>query len=121
MNKIKNFFKNLFNHEDKPKFNVGDKVIYLSGRYYSDSYGSDPYGYRKRGKQVYVTEVNMKGTHPYHISAGDKLGSDDLGWLKEDQIELAQLIYWVDAKLKHSEECMPSNQRCKTKRTNGVG
>lgn len=87
MNKIKRFFTGLFNRDKKTKFNVGDKVTY-SGRYYSNPQGEEPYGYRKRGKHVYVTEINMSGTHQYHISAGDKLGNDDLGWLKEDQIEL---------------------------------
>ena len=90
MSKIKQFFTGLFNRGKKTKFNVGDKVTY-TGRYYSNPQGEEPYGYRKRGKQVYVTDVDMSGTHQYHISVGEKLGDDDLGWLTEEQIELAQV------------------------------
>ena len=87
MDKIKQFFADLFNRTEKTKFKIGDKVMYVSGRYFHDSMGNNPYGYKNRNKPVYVTDINMKGTHPYHISIGEKLGNKDLGWLKEEQIE----------------------------------
>ena len=87
MNKVKQFFMNLFNCGQKTKFKIGDKVMYVSGRYFHDPMGNNPYGYKNRNKQVYVTDIDMKGTHPYHISTGNKLGNGDLGWLKEEQIE----------------------------------
>ena len=68
------------------KLQVGDKVKFNSGKYYENSYGQGNSGYQKRGSQVYITEINKSGTHPYHISTGKKLGSGDLGWLKKSQI-----------------------------------
>lgn len=62
MNKIKQFFTNLFNRGEKPEFNVGDEVTYISGRYYHDSNGSLPYGFKRRGENVFVTKVNLLGT-----------------------------------------------------------
>ena len=68
------------------KAKVGDKVKFVSGKYYYDSYGKSPTGSKYQGKQVYITKINTKGSHPYHISTGKKLGSGDLGWLKLSQI-----------------------------------
>ena len=65
---------------------VGDKVKFVSGQYYYDSYGTNPAGSYKQGEYVYITHINKSGTHPYHISTGSKLGSGDLGWLKLTQI-----------------------------------
>lgn len=67
---------------------VGDKVKFLSGKYYYDSQGKKPLGSKYQGKEVYITNINKKSwaTHPYHISTGKKLGSGDLGWLKLNQI-----------------------------------
>ena len=87
MGKIKQFFMNLFNHGEKTKFKVGDKVMYVSGRYFHDPMGNNPYGYKNRNKQVYVTKIDMNGTHPYHIGISEKFGAGDLGWVKEEQIE----------------------------------
>jgi hypothetical protein len=72
--------------DGKPK--IGDKVKFLSGKYYYDSQGVHPAGSKNQGKEVYITNVNTKSwaTHPYHISTGKKLGSGDLGWLKLNQI-----------------------------------
>ena len=72
--------------DGKPK--IGDKVKFLSGKYYYDSQGVNPAGSKYQGKQVYITNINKKkwATHPYHISTGKKLGSGDLGWLKLNQI-----------------------------------
>lgn len=65
---------------------VGDKVKFVNGQYYYDSYGMKPLGSQKQGQYVYITNINKKGSHPYHISTGTKLGSGDLGWLKLSQI-----------------------------------
>lgn len=70
------------------KVKIGDRVKFLSGKYYYDSQGVTPAGSKNHGKQVYITNVNKKSwaTHPYHISTGKKLGQGDLGWLKLNQI-----------------------------------
>lgn len=47
---------------------------------------SKPTGSKNVGKTVYVTKINTKGSKPYHISTGSKLGSGDLGWLTKSQI-----------------------------------
>lgn len=67
---------------------VGDKVKFISGKYYYDSEGKSPAGAKNLGKQVYITKINTASwaTHPYHISTGKTLGSGDLGWLKKEQI-----------------------------------
>lgn len=65
----------------------GDKVIFESGNYYSSSYGTGTSGTLQSGKQVYITAVNPKGSHPYHISTGSKLGSGDLGWVTLKQLK----------------------------------
>ena len=74
------------NGDGKPA--VGDKVKFVSGKYYYDSQGKNPAGSKNQGKQVYITKINDASwaTHPYHISTGSKLGSGDLGWLKKEQI-----------------------------------
>lgn len=70
------------------KAKIGDKVTFLSGKYYYDSQGVNPAGSKNHGKQVYITNINKKSwaTHPYHISTGKKLGQGDLGWLKLNQL-----------------------------------
>ena len=72
--------------DGKPK--VGDKVKFVSGKYYYDSQGKSPLGSKYQGKEVYITSINNASwaTHPYHISTGSKLGSGDLGWLKLNQL-----------------------------------
>lgn len=67
------------------KAKVGDKVKFVSGQYYYDSYGTKPLGSQERGNYVYITYVNEKGSHPYHISR-DKANKHPLGWLKLNQI-----------------------------------
>ena len=67
------------------KARVGDKVKFVSGQYYYDSYGTKPLGSQERGNYVYITYVNEKGSHPYHISR-DKANKHPLGWLKLNQI-----------------------------------
>jgi len=66
---------------------IGDKVTYTSGWYYYDSYGTSPAGHQYQGSSVYITNINKKGSKPYHISTGSKLGSGDLGWLTLDQLK----------------------------------
>lgn len=70
------------------KAKIGDKVKFVSGKYYYDSQGTKPLGSKYQGKQVYITNINTKNwaTHPYHISTGNKLGKGDLGWLKLNQL-----------------------------------
>lgn len=67
---------------------IGDKVKFVNGQYYYDSYGMRPLGSQKQGQYVYITNINNRkgATHPYHISTGTRLGSGDLGWLKLNQI-----------------------------------
>ena len=64
----------------------GDKVKFVSGKYYYDSYGTKPLGSKNQGKEVYITNINKNGSYPYHISTGKTLGNGDLGWLKLNQI-----------------------------------
>ena len=66
---------------------VGDRVKFVSGSYYNDSYGSSPVGWHNRGGYVYITSINSRGSKPYHISTGSRLGSGDLGWLTLAQLE----------------------------------
>lgn len=70
------------------KFKVGDKVKFISGKYYYDSQGKKPLGSHNLGKEVYITSISTEkwSTYPYHISTGKKLGSGDLGWLKKEQL-----------------------------------
>lgn len=65
---------------------VGDKVTFTSGWYYYDSYGSSPAGHQYQGSSVYITNINTRGSKPYHISTGSRLGDGDLGWLTLEQI-----------------------------------
>lgn len=67
--------------------NRGDKVTFVSGNYYYDSYGTKPLGHRYQGQEVYITKINPKGSKPYHISTGNKLGDGDLGWVNLEQIK----------------------------------
>ena len=67
--------------------NMGDKVTFVSGNYYYDSYGKRPLGHRYQGQEVYITKINPKGSKPYHISRGNKLGDGDLGWVNLEQIK----------------------------------
>lgn len=66
--------------------NKGDKVTFVSGNYYYDSYGTKPLGHHYQGKEVYITNINKKGSKPYHISTGNKLGNGDLGWVTLEQL-----------------------------------
>ena len=66
--------------------NKGDKVTFVSGNYYYDSYGKRPLGHRYQGQEVYITNINKKGSKPYHISTGNKLGNGDLGWVTIEQL-----------------------------------
>ena len=68
------------------KIQIGDRVTFTSGRYYYDSYGSSPTGNMNQGRTVYITNINERGSKPYHISTGSKLGIGDLGWITKSQL-----------------------------------
>lgn len=69
------------------KPNVGDRVKFMSGRYYQDSYGDGRSGNQYLGGEVYITKINTSGTKPYHISTGNRLGNGDLGWVTLSQLQ----------------------------------
>jgi len=68
---------------------IGDKVTFVSGKYYYDSYGSSPTGSQNLGGTVYITYMNTRpgATKPYGISRTPTPGEDDLGWVSLDQIK----------------------------------
>lgn len=74
----------------------GDRVTFVSGSYYNDSYGSRPVGYQYRGKKVYITNVAPGNPKPYHISTGSRLGNGDLGWLTLAQLQGYKTGGYVD-------------------------
>lgn len=67
--------------------NVGDAVVFRSGKYYNSSDGETPTGSQMLGQTVYITKINSRNwaTKPYHI-ARDKSGSHPLGWVSLSQI-----------------------------------
>lgn len=65
---------------------VGDRVKFVSGTYFNTSYGGRPVGWHNRGGYVYITGINNRGSKPYHISRGSRMGSGDLGWLTLGQL-----------------------------------
>lgn len=69
------------------KAEVGDKVTFSSGKYYSSSAGTGVSGTKNRGKSVYITRIKKGAKKPYHISTGKKLGSGDLGWVNLSQLK----------------------------------
>ena len=66
---------------------VGDTPTYVSGKYFYDSYGTDPAGSRGQGKKVKVTQVieNPKAgqDYPIHVESNDSA----YGWLKASQLQ----------------------------------
>lgn len=69
------------------KAKVGDKVTYVSGKYYANSAGGGASGSKNKGKSVYITRIKSGAKKPYHISTGKKLGSGDLGWVNLSQLK----------------------------------
>lgn len=69
------------------KANVGDKVTYVSGEYYESSYGEGKHGHYYRGKSVYITKINPKGSHPYLIETKKDGSGTGLGWVKLNQLK----------------------------------
>lgn len=69
------------------KAEVGDKVTFVSGKYYASSAGTGASGSKNKGKSVYITKIKKGAKKPYHISTGKKLGSGDLGWLNLSQLK----------------------------------
>ena len=66
------------------KAEVGDKVTYVSGRYYEASDGSGASGNMYLGKKVKITRINKGSKYPYCIDATD---GTELGWVKLNQLK----------------------------------
>ena len=66
------------------KAEVGDKVTYVSGRYYGDSDGGHGSGNYYLGKKVKITRINKGSKYPYAIDAMD---GTELGWVKLNQLK----------------------------------
>lgn len=66
------------------KAEVGDKVTYVSGRYYGDSDGGHGSGNYYLGKKVKITRINKGSKYPYAIDAID---GTELGWVKLNQLK----------------------------------
>lgn len=69
--------------------NVGDKVIFASGKYFYSSDGKSPAGNELLGQEVYITSVNNASwaQKKYHISRTPRFGERDLGWVSLDQLK----------------------------------
>lgn len=69
--------------------NVGDKVIFASGKYFYSSDGKSPAGNELLGQEVYITSVNNASwaQKKYHISRTPHFGERDLGWVSLDQLK----------------------------------
>ncbi len=89
------------------KIKVGEKVKFTSGKYTATSAGGGASGNNKLGKQVYVTAINSKGSRPYHISTGKKLGKGDLGWVKKKQLS----GYWTGTDFVDEDEWARINEK----------
>lgn len=66
------------------KAEVGDKVTFVSGRYYGDSDGGHGSGNYYLGKKVKITRINKGSKYPYAIDATD---GTELGWVKLSQLK----------------------------------
>ena len=66
------------------KAEVGDKVTYVSGRYYGDSDGGHGSSNYYLGKKVKITRINKGSKYPYAIDAMD---GTELGWVKLNQLK----------------------------------
>ena len=66
------------------KAEVGDKVTFVSGRYYGDSDGGHGSGNYYLGKKVKITRINKGSKYPYAIDATD---GTELGWVKLNQLK----------------------------------
>lgn len=69
--------------------NVGDKVIFASGKYFYSSDGKSPAGNELLGQEVYITSVNNASwaQRKIHISRTPRFGERDLGWVSLDQLK----------------------------------
>ena len=76
--------KNDNNKTGNNKAEVGDKVTYVSGRYYEASDGSGASGNMYLGKKVKITRINKGSKYPYAIDATD---GTELGWVKLNQLK----------------------------------
>lgn len=70
------------------KPNIGDAVIYKSGRYYYSSTGTSPAGNQMLGQTVYIGHINNASwaKKPYAIYR-DKNFKQGLGWVSLDQLK----------------------------------
>lgn len=70
------------------KPNIGDAVIYKSGRYYYSSTGTSPAGNQMLGQTVYIGHINNASwaKKPYAIYR-DRNFKQGLGWVSLDQLE----------------------------------
>lgn len=67
---------------------VGDKVTFMNGWYYVDSYGSSPLGNQHVGEELYITYMNPGSPYPIHLGTEKDPGYySDLGWVKLEQIK----------------------------------
>lgn len=67
---------------------IGDKVTFVNGWYYLDSYGSSPIGNQHLGEELYITYMNPGSPYPVHLGTEKEPGYySDLGWVKLDQIK----------------------------------
>ncbi len=67
---------------------IGDKVTFVNGWYYLDSYGSSPIGNQHLGEELYITYMNPGSPYPVHLGTKKEPGYySDLGWVKLDQIK----------------------------------
>ena len=76
--------KNDNNKTGNNKAEVGDKVTFVSGRYYAASDGSGASGNMYLGKKVKITRINKGSKYPYAIDATD---GTELGWVKLNQLK----------------------------------
>ena len=78
--KMKEAESKAFGENEMPK--VGDKVKYLGGFYYGDSYGGGRVGNRGPGGEVTVYAVEKDKPYPISVISDDSA----FGWLRKDQI-----------------------------------
>ncbi len=83
--------ENIVNNANK-NFEIGDKVLVLTGRATSGSDGSgsvtaEYHGIPEEGDVKYITLINKGAVRPYHLSNGPALGDRDRGWVSKEQIQ----------------------------------
>ena len=69
------------NSSNSNKIGIGSDVI-VNGRLHRDSYGSGP-GQMRTNYRGKVNFINMKGSHPYHVTQPD---GGWLGWVTASSV-----------------------------------